>query len=225
MGNPKLGKSFSGKPMHFSVGAIIKNKEGKILLVDRKNPPFGFAGLAGHIDEGEEPDRAIRAIVREVLEESGFIVTNPKLMENAAEMINNMCKHGIDVHCWFLFECECSGMPRKEEGGAHSIGWVSPAEIQQLSNENKLEPVWEFWFKRYKIITGMRGIKGGKTSAALPVNQLKCVCKPDEAGRCCDYVILAAEGWVCEKDTEMGKAIRARFKTDGKEIKDNCKDN
>ena len=53
MPNYKAGTSKSGKPMHYSVGAIIK-KDDKYLLLDRVKPPFGFASVAGHIDEGED---------------------------------------------------------------------------------------------------------------------------------------------------------------------------
>ena len=52
MTTPKQGRAKNGQPMHYSVGALIK-KEDKYLLIDRVKPPLGFAGLAGHIDEGE----------------------------------------------------------------------------------------------------------------------------------------------------------------------------
>ncbi len=31
-----------------SVGAIIE-KDGKFLMIDRVNPPYGWAGVAGHV--------------------------------------------------------------------------------------------------------------------------------------------------------------------------------
>ena len=39
--------------IHFSVGALIE-KDNKYLLIDRATPPLGFAGIAGHIEEGEK---------------------------------------------------------------------------------------------------------------------------------------------------------------------------
>lgn len=149
MGEPKLGVSFLGGPMHYSAGAFIKNNEGKYLLVDRKKPPFGFAGIAGHIDDGED---AYSALVREVKEESGLVVRRARFLEDM-EISNNKCRHGIDKHYWFLFECECAGTVCKEDDGAHSIGWYSPAEVERLAREDKLEPVWKFWFTRYNIIS------------------------------------------------------------------------
>jgi len=70
MSEPKSGKSSKGKEMHYSVGALVK-KEDKYLLIDRMNPPLGFAGLAGHIDEGED---AVNALKREVEEGIKFLI-------------------------------------------------------------------------------------------------------------------------------------------------------
>jgi ADP-ribose pyrophosphatase YjhB (NUDIX family) len=75
MAVPKLGKSKNGKQMHYSVGAVIK-RDGKYLLIDRKKPPLGFAGVAGHIDEGEDE---IQALFREVEEESGLKIKEYKI--------------------------------------------------------------------------------------------------------------------------------------------------
>lgn len=47
-----------GKVHHYSVGALIE-LNGKYLLIDRAIPPLGFAGVAGHIDEGEAPEHAL----------------------------------------------------------------------------------------------------------------------------------------------------------------------
>ena len=106
MGIPKLGVSTQGKPMHYSVGALIERK-GKYLLIDRLKPPPGFAGLAGHIDQGETPEQAL---YREVDEEGGLKVERyKKLFEE--ELNWNWCKKGgkgVDVHYWYLFNCEVS---------------------------------------------------------------------------------------------------------------------
>ena len=50
-------------------GAVIKNEEGKILLIFQQNGFWGFP--KGHVEEGEtEPETA----VREVFEETGLWV-------------------------------------------------------------------------------------------------------------------------------------------------------
>ena len=86
MSEHKEGKTSDGKLLHYSVGAVIE-KDGKYLLVDRVKPPFGFAGLAGHVDEGESPDATI---VREIMEESGLKVVNSKLLFEE-EILWNYC--------------------------------------------------------------------------------------------------------------------------------------
>ncbi len=129
--------------MHYSVGALIKEKD-KYLLIDRKKPPLGFAGIAGHIDQGEN---AIEALKREVREESGLKIKNCKLLFK--EGLNwNWCSKGAKTHYWYLFECEAEGKPRLDKSEAKSIQWYTRDEIKKL----KLEPVWRYWFKKLKII-------------------------------------------------------------------------
>ena len=65
---PRLEKNTEGLDMHLTVGAVIRI-DGKYLLIDRDVEPFGFAGIAGHIDEGESPEEAL---FRKVKEESGL---------------------------------------------------------------------------------------------------------------------------------------------------------
>jgi 8-oxo-dGTP diphosphatase len=142
MVNPKLGISKKGKKMHYSVGALIERNK-KYLLIDRVNPPYGFAGIAGHVDEGETKEQAL---LHEVPEESGLKIDNFKLLLEE-EVENNTCKRGINVHYWYLFSCETSGKV-KQNPESKSIGWYSVDEIKKL----KLEPVWEHWFKKLKII-------------------------------------------------------------------------
>lgn len=143
MPKPKEGISTENKKMHYSVGAIIK-KDEKFLLIDRVKPPFGFAGLAGHIDENETPEEALK---REVKEESGLDLKNFKIL--LEEEINwNECSKGIGVHYWHLYECEVEGEIKRNFEETKSIGWFTKEEILDL----KLEPVWEYFFKKLKII-------------------------------------------------------------------------
>ena len=72
----KEGTASNGELLHYSVGAVIK-KDDKYLLIDRVSPPYGFAGLAGHVDEGESGDDTI---TREVTEESGLKILFYKLL-------------------------------------------------------------------------------------------------------------------------------------------------
>jgi len=56
------------KDKHFSVGALIKNKD-KYLVINRNLYPPGYAGIAGHVQKNES---IIEALKREVKEETGL---------------------------------------------------------------------------------------------------------------------------------------------------------
>lgn len=140
---PKLGLTKGGVPMHYSVGALIKQNE-KYLLIDRAVPPFGFAGVAGHIDEGETPEEAL---MREVKEESGLFVESKRLLFEE-ELDWNWCSKGVGCHYWYLFECSVSGELKRSERETKSAQWYAVDTIRELT----LEPVWEYWFKKCKIV-------------------------------------------------------------------------
>ena len=52
---------------------VIVDIDGMILLVERKNPPYGWAIPGGFIDYGESAEDAA---VREIMEETGIKITN-----------------------------------------------------------------------------------------------------------------------------------------------------
>jgi len=143
MNTPKQTKNLNGERTHYSVGAIIK-RNGKYLLIDRVNPPLGFAALAGHVDEGESEDDAL---VREVLEESGLTVLGHRLL-GEEEIPRVICVYGVPLHHWYVYECEVSGEIKKEDAEAKSIGWYSRSEMKKLI----FEPSWDYWFKKLGII-------------------------------------------------------------------------
>lgn len=133
----------SGERMHYSVGALIE-RDGKYLLIDRAVPPLGFAGVAGHVDEGED---APQSLEREVKEESGLEINNYKLLFEE-ELDWNWCSKGVKSHYWYLFKCDVSGELERSKRETKSIGWYNGEEIKKLN----LEPVWEYWFKKLNII-------------------------------------------------------------------------
>lgn len=142
----KEGTASNGELLHYSVGAVIK-KDDKYLLIDRVSPPYGFAGLAGHVDEGESADETI---VREVKEESGLKVLSYKLLFEK-EILWNYCRgvnRGATAHKWRLYECEVGGEVIQGKEEAKSIGWYSVDEMKNLN----LEPVWKYWFEKLGII-------------------------------------------------------------------------
>lgn len=143
MGKPKIGQSSKGQIMHYSVGAIVKKGE-KYLLIDRVKPPYGYAGLAGHVDEGESPQDAL---VREIREESGLnVVSFSKLYEE--ELDWNSCSKGVGVHYWSLYHCEVEGEVKRNTAETKAIGWFTKEQIKKLD----LEPVWKYWFEKQGVL-------------------------------------------------------------------------
>lgn len=143
MSKPKLGKSKDGKPMHYSVGAIIK-KDDKYLIIDRVKPPLGHACLAGHVDEGETLEQAL---IREVQEESGLTIISHNLVAEE-ELDWNTCHRGITVHDWKVYEVEAKGELTQNFKESHSIVWYTKEQLKTL----ELEPVWKYWFEKLGII-------------------------------------------------------------------------
>jgi 8-oxo-dGTP pyrophosphatase MutT (NUDIX family) len=139
---PKMQER-NGRSIHFSAGAVIRRGD-KLLLIDRVKPPFGMAGLAGHVDEGETPTQAV---IREVSEESGLKVTSTKLLFE--EFVDwNECSKGITGHHWYVFECETNEEVKANRAEAKSFGWYDVEQLRDL----ELEPVWEYWFEKLELL-------------------------------------------------------------------------
>ena len=156
----KVGVSSDGRPMHYSVGAIIGNELGRIFMLDRKYEPYGFACMAGHVDVSET---SYEALVREAREEIGAELKHI-LRLGDEEVSWNHCRndgvHRVDVHYWYLF----SAFVKSEDihvdpHEAKRWEWFTREEIcaQCYIRDGKthvltLEPVWEHWFKKVGII-------------------------------------------------------------------------
>lgn len=115
-----------------------------MLLIDRATPPFGLAGVAGHVDEGEEPEEAL---IREAKEEVGLDLTKPELLYD--EFVDwNWCGGGITGHHWYLFKGMAEGKPTIQADEIKSAHWDPLTDLPKL----KLERVWEYWFKKLGYI-------------------------------------------------------------------------
>jgi len=147
MGKPKTTVFENGKKMHYSVGALIeRNVDGytEYFLIDRNVPPYGWAGVAGHIDEGEMP---VKALMREVKEECNLDVIGYEL--TAEEKLRwNECSKGVGIHYWYLYRCMVEGDVEVNKREVKDYGWYSVEQIDGLT----LEKVWEYWFKKLKIL-------------------------------------------------------------------------
>lgn len=129
---------------HSSVGVIIK-KDGKILMVDRIKIPLGWACPAGHIDEGETPEQAM---FRESKEETGLDVKKYKLALHEFNS-ENTCSRGVKGHDFYIYEVtDWQGEIKLNQAEHKAIEWFAIPQIKKL----KLEPVWQEWLIKLKII-------------------------------------------------------------------------
>jgi len=135
----KEGLTKSGEKKHYSVGIIV-GKNNKILMIDRRNFPFGWACPAGHIDLGETPEEAAK---REALEEIGLEIKKLKLFMEIPDILNE-CRSGVKYHHWFGFTGEIEGEPQISSREAKDWAWIEKENLKNLS----LEPIWEWGFKK-----------------------------------------------------------------------------
>jgi ADP-ribose pyrophosphatase YjhB (NUDIX family) len=59
------------------VFATILSESGKVLCVQRNYPPYGWTTPGGRLEDGESPEAAV---IREVLEETGYEVAVDRLV-------------------------------------------------------------------------------------------------------------------------------------------------
>lgn len=118
-----------------SVGIIIRNAEGSIVLLKRARFPFGYAPVAGHIDDHGSVEQAA---VDETVEEVGLTITKEDLKPTAIAKtrFNNHCRRrGGTFHDWWVFIVDhFSGniVPSEEE--TKGADWYTMEEVQLLAD-------------------------------------------------------------------------------------------
>lgn len=127
-----------------SVGLILWNERGQILMLERLKNPIGLAGVAGHVDIfNSKKESYEETATREWREETGAILKNMKLVYEDYIFSNDV--HG--GHFWKIFEVlKYQGEPRLMEPTKHGfVRWMSPQEIQRWQRGGK--PTDPAWFK------------------------------------------------------------------------------
>lgn len=157
---PKIGVASDGRLMHYSAGALIQNERDEYFLMDRKYEPYGFAGMAGHVDAGEH---SLQTLMREGREEIGTELHDVRPICDEEVLWNHCRNDGINrigVHYWYLYSARVNSRDvtvNKHE--ATRWGWFTKDEIRAgkyvregVEHTLTLEPVWEHWFKKVGII-------------------------------------------------------------------------
>lgn len=147
-----------------SVGMLVW-KDEKLLLIERKKPPFGFAPPAGHIDGDNSFEEAA---VRELKEEVGLVTKNIELLTVGRK--ENPCRReGGGFHYWKIYKIDAEGEIVGSKDETKQAGFYGIDEMSLLANKTQeylhgsinqndwekspgLEPVWYEWLQALKII-------------------------------------------------------------------------
>ena len=110
--------------------AVIKNKVGKVLIIERSRPERGsddtklvWAFPGGRLENGEKPEEAA---VRESLDETGYIISSKGL-------ISERDHPQFPFHIYY-FDCELVPGPSKVAWEIHEINgckWINPADLKK----------------------------------------------------------------------------------------------
>ena len=144
---------------HTSVGLLVW-RDDRLLMIERRTPPFGFASPAGHVDDHGSFEDAARA---ELEEEVGLIATKLQLKSEGRK--DNPCRRkGGTWHYWKIYEAMAQGPISISPRETKQAGWHDSSSLMEfgskteqyrdgLINEEQwqrspgLEPVWYDWFK------------------------------------------------------------------------------
>lgn len=137
----------------------------KILLIERKKPPFGFAAPAGHVDEDNSFEMAAK---RELMEEVGLEIKGMELLIEGQK--DNPCRRtGGNWHYWKVYKVNAIGEIIRSDDETKQANWFGNNQIEILAQKTKrylagdipenewmrkpgLEPIWYEWLKEIKII-------------------------------------------------------------------------
>jgi len=97
----------------------LKDRSGHpVVLIERKNPPHGWALPGGFVDVGESVEHAA---VREAEEETALVVTLKALLGCYSDPARDPRSHTASV----VYVAEATGMPRAQDDAAE-VGVFTP---------------------------------------------------------------------------------------------------
>ncbi|EKE21166.1 MAG: hypothetical protein ACD_7C00319G0001 [uncultured bacterium] len=149
---------------HTSVGMLVW-KEEKLLLIERKKFPFGFAPPAGHVNGDTSYEEAAE---RELGEEVGLKSLNLEMLVEGKK--ENYCRREDGSwHYWKIYKAETKGEIQRSLDETKQAVWLSVDEIKSLSQRTEkylagdisekdwqdkpgIEVVWCEWFRKLKIV-------------------------------------------------------------------------
>jgi 8-oxo-dGTP diphosphatase len=115
-----------------TVDGIVRNREGKFLLIRRKNPPFQgqWALPGGFVDVGETVEAAC---ARELKEETGLTVVVERLLGVYSDPKRDPRGHTVGI----VFVCSCAEENASGGDDALEARWLTVAEARPLAFDHE----------------------------------------------------------------------------------------
>lgn len=130
---------------HKSVGILVWRKE-KLLLIERKKPPYGWAPPAGHVDDFGSYEAAANAELRE---EVGLKALQIELIAEGRK--ENWCRRGGKWHYWKIFVAKTAGVPVRSLTETRNLEWYDEHQLRTKLLCGQIEQVWVEWFSEIDI--------------------------------------------------------------------------
>ena len=149
---------------HTSVGMLV-HRGDTFRLIERMNPPVGFAPPAGHVDDFGSFEEAAR---QELKEEVGLDMKGLTLLAEGRR--ENPCRREDgNWHYWKIYELNADGTVQRSESETKQAHFYTRNDLLSLADKTEkyirgsisqtdwerspgLEPVWYEWLKELKII-------------------------------------------------------------------------
>ncbi len=127
-----------------SVGVVITQPTGEVLLLDRARFPFGLAAPAGHVDEHGSLEQAATT---EVFEEVGLIIPIRGLEKVIdARRINNQCRRqNGDYHIWTVYTTSTDATQlRASSDETKGANWYSREQLWQVAENTRQQQIGRY---------------------------------------------------------------------------------
>lgn len=110
-----------------TVGAIVLNERGEVLLAQRAHEPFKekWCIPGGHVEFGEHPEHAVK---RELQEETGLEMSSCSFFTYFNEYYKEMQWHAVAL----IFTGSASGILTPQAGEVKQLKFVKPEEVLQM---------------------------------------------------------------------------------------------
>jgi len=125
-----------------TVDIIIRLPDSRIVLIERKNPPLGWAIPGGFIDRGESAEQAA---IREAKEETGLDVSLVRQFHTYSVPGRDPRLHTISL----VFEAEATGRPQGADDAKRAAAFSEEEALKLALVFDHRQILTEFFSHKY----------------------------------------------------------------------------